>query len=87
MTKLMLYIKSEFEETTEVTHCKFLDLNCLEEGSIMKCFIPILIFAFLYLGKICLFKTKNTAIQVAVGLSIISSAFVFESHFDENVMR
>lgn len=35
--------------------------NILED-SIMKCFTPILVFAFLYLAKIFMFKTKNTAI-------------------------
>ena len=62
MTNLMLYIKAEFEETPESPSRKLLLHLTLVDESIMKCFTPIIVFAVLYLLKIILFKTKNTAI-------------------------
>ena len=51
----------------------------------MKCFIPLLIFAGLWLMKLICFKVKHSIMHLAITLSMASCAFAFESHFDTDI--
>jgi hypothetical protein len=88
--RLMLYIE-DYEENKAAT-IKSKQTKCISVLSyhfsrvlgttIMLSFTPLLVFSSLYLLKLVCFKSKNTPIQVAISLSLISSAFAFESRFD-----
>jgi len=54
----------------------------VQENSMMNCFIPLLVFSGLAGIKLLCFRVRNSFMQLAITLSIVSLAFAFESHFD-----
>ena len=56
----------------------------LEHG-VMPCFVPILILSSLWLIKILCFKVKNSIMHIAILISMASTAFAFESYFDNEL--
>ena len=83
--KLMQYI----DEIENRQDCQVYNKKCQlvqSDGiSVIKCFIPLLIFSGLWLLKLLCFRVKHSIMHLAITLSVASMAFACQSHFDNDI--